>query len=165
MSDVGMQTGKNGASIAVGFSKYLLELLRFSAESKTQKEMLEALRTIYSKAVDDPLRYKVYEISEGSAEAAAKKLREQGYDAEISSVDGSILITDAPIEEIDKLPQENARLDPEDLSQCEEYERVYGGWESGSGEFIAAYYPGGVHYDPELGGFVGGEDGLDTSEI
>lgn len=164
MADVGMQAGKNGAAIAVGFSKYLLELLRFSAESKTQKEMLEALRAIYNKAVDDPLRYKVYEISEGSAEAAAKKLREQGYDAEISSVDGSILITDAPIEEIDKLPQENARLDPEDLSQCEEYERVYGGWESGSGEFIAAYYPGGVHYDPELGGFVGGEDGLDTSD-
>ena len=90
MADVGMQAGKNGAAIAVGFSKYLLELLRFSAESKTQKEMLEALRAIYNKAVDDPLRYKVYEISEGSAEAAAKKLREQGHDAEISSVDSSI---------------------------------------------------------------------------
>ena len=46
MADVGMQAGKNGAAIAVGFSKYLLELLRFSAESKTQKEMLEALRAI-----------------------------------------------------------------------------------------------------------------------
>ncbi len=164
MADVGMQTGKNGASIAVGFSKYLLELLRFSAESKTQKEMLEALRTIYSKAVDDPLRYKVYEISEGSAEAAAKKLREQGHDAEISSVDSSILITDASIEEIDKLSHGNSRPTPEELSQCEEYERVYGGWESLDGKFISTYYPGGVHYDPELGGFTGGEDNLDPSD-
>ena len=164
MADVGMQAGKNGAAIAVGFSKYLLELLRFSAESKTQKEMLEALRAIYNKAVDDPLRYKVYEISEGSAEAAAKKLREQGHDAEISSVDSSILITDASIEEIDKLSHGNSRPTPEELSQCEEYERVYGGWESLDGKFISTYYPGGVHYDPELGGFTGGEDNLDPSD-
>lgn len=164
MADISMQTGKNGVAIAVGFSKYLLELLRFSVESKAQKEMLEALRSIYSKAVDDPLRYKVYEISEGSAEAAAKRLKEQGYDAEVSSVDGSILITDASIEEIDKLSLENAGPGPEDLSQYAEYERVYGGWESSDGEFIAAYYPGGVHYDTELGGFTGGEDGLDTSD-
>lgn len=75
MADISMQTGKNGAAIAVGFSKYILELIRFGIESENRKEMLESLRTIYGKAADDPFSYNVYEITQGNANAVSEELK------------------------------------------------------------------------------------------
>lgn len=164
MADISMQTGKNGAAIAVGFSKYILELIRFGIESENRKEMLESLRTIYGKAADDPFSYNVYEITQGNANAVSEELKKLGYDAEVSAIEGSLLITNAPVDVLNGLSQKSNDRIPEDLSNYDEFERVYGGWQDKDGNITAVYYPGGVHYDAEAGGFIGGEDGLAPSD-